>query len=47
LPQTLNVICDAGTAFDGMHVYQIAESRIDKIDPATGAIRRTIESNRL
>ena len=43
---TLNVICDAGTAFDGTYLYQIAESRIDKIDPATGAIRRTIESNR-
>jgi hypothetical protein len=25
--------CDAGTAFDGTHLYQIAETRIDKIDP--------------
>src|SRR4249920_1567363 len=24
---------DAGTAFDGTHLYQIAEARIDKIDP--------------
>jgi len=33
---TLDHPCDAGTAFDGKHLYQIAESRIDKIDPATG-----------
>ena len=26
---------DAGTAFDGKYLYQIAEARIDKIDPAT------------
>ena len=26
--RTLNVVCDAGTAFDGTHLYQIAESRI-------------------
>ena len=36
------VACDAGTAFDGKHLYQIAESRIDKIDPATGTIVGTI-----
>ena len=29
---------DAGTAFDGTHLYQIAEARIDKIDPATGQV---------
>jgi outer membrane protein assembly factor BamB len=34
--------CDAGTAFDGRHLYQIAESRIDKIDPATGAVVATL-----
>ena len=28
--------CDAGTAWDGRHLYQIAESRIDKIDPVSG-----------
>jgi glutamine cyclotransferase len=44
--RTLPCACDAGTAFDGTHFYQIAEARIDKIDPATGAILRTIESNR-
>ena len=33
---------DAGTAFDGKYLYQIAESRIDKIDPATGSVVATI-----
>ena len=44
--KALDRTCDAGTAFDGTHLYQIAEARIDKIDPATGAVRRTIECNR-
>ena len=34
--------CDAGTAFDGKHLYQIAEARIDKIDPATGQVLASI-----
>jgi hypothetical protein len=34
--------CDAGTAFDGKHLYQIAETRIDKIDPATGKVLASI-----
>jgi glutamine cyclotransferase len=33
---------DAGTAFDGKYLYQIAEARIDKIDPATGAVVASI-----
>jgi streptogramin lyase len=33
---------DAGTAFDGKHLYQIAEARIDKIDPATGDVVKSI-----
>ena len=33
---------DAGTAFDGTHLYQIAEARIDKIDPVTGDIVASI-----
>ena len=33
---------DAGTAFDGTHLYQIAETRIDKIDPATGKVVASI-----
>ena len=40
--RTLNVVCDAGTAFDGTHLYQIAEARIDKIDPATGQVLASI-----
>lgn len=40
--RTLAVVCDAGTAFDGTHLYQIAEARIDKIDPATGRVVHTI-----
>jgi glutamine cyclotransferase len=39
---TLDVGCDAGTAFDGRHLYQIAEARIDKIDPASGTVVATI-----
>ncbi|MCC2675989.1 MAG: hypothetical protein K0R58_2936 [Ramlibacter sp.] len=38
----IDMACDAGTAFDGKHLYQIAESRIDKIDPATGKVVATI-----
>jgi len=38
LARTLERASDAGTAFDGTHLYQIAEARIDKIDPATGAV---------
>lgn len=40
--RTLDCTSDAGTAFDGTHLYQIAESRIDKIDPATGSVVASI-----
>jgi len=40
--QELHVACDAGTAFDGTHLYQLAEARIDKIDPATGEVVASI-----
>ena len=40
--RTLDHACDAGTAFDGTYLYQIAESRIDKIDPATGRVLASI-----
>ena len=40
--RTLDVSCDAGTAFDGKHLYQITDDRILKIDPASGAILSTI-----
>lgn len=40
--RALDVACDAGTAFDGRHLFQIADDRILKIDPATGAVVSTI-----
>ena len=33
---------NAGTAFDGEHLFQIAENRIQKIDPKTGRVLSTI-----
>lgn len=35
---------DAGTAFDGRYLYQVAEARIDKIDPASGEVVSSIPS---
>jgi outer membrane protein assembly factor BamB len=40
--RTLDRAGDAGTAFDGTHLYQIAEARIDKIDPLTGDVVASI-----
>jgi glutamine cyclotransferase len=40
--RTLERACDAGTAFDGKYLYQIAEARIDKIDPASGDVVASI-----
>lgn len=40
--RTLDRACDAGTAFDGTYLYQIAEARIDKIDPVTGRVVASI-----
>ena len=42
LERTLDRAGDAGTAFDGTYLYQIAEARIDKIDPATGNVVASI-----
>ena len=42
IERTLDRAGDAGTAFDGTHLYQIAEARIDKIDPATGEVVASI-----
>ncbi len=42
LARTLECAGDAGTAFDGTHLYQIVEGRIDKIDPATGDVVASI-----
>jgi glutamine cyclotransferase len=40
--RTLARACDAGTAFDGTYLYQIAQARIDKIDPVTGDVVASI-----
>jgi len=40
--RALERTCDAGTAFDGTYLYQIAEQRIDKIDPANGKVVASI-----
>jgi DNA-binding beta-propeller fold protein YncE len=42
IARTIDRPCDAGTAFDGKYFYQLAESRIDKIDPASGAVVASI-----
>ena len=42
LVRTIDVPAHAGTAFDGRHLYQIAEDRIQKIDPKTGRVLATI-----
>ena len=36
--RSIDVAAHAGTAFDGKHLFQIAESRIQKIDPKTGRV---------
>jgi glutamine cyclotransferase len=40
--RTLELACDAGSAFDGTHLYQLAEARIDKVDPVSGKIVASI-----
>jgi glutamine cyclotransferase len=40
--RTLERVGDAGSAFDGKYLYQIAEARIDKIDPASGQVLASI-----
>lgn len=38
----IDVAADAGTAFDGRHLFQIAADRIHRIDPGTGEVLATI-----
>ena len=40
--RSIDVAAHAGTAFDGHYLFQIAESRIQKIDPGTGRVLSTI-----
>src|SRR3546814_6637476 len=42
--RSLAVTAHAGTAFDGKHLFQIAEKCIQKIDPETGEVLATIPS---
>jgi len=42
LSQTIDRACDAGTAFDGAYLYQIAEDRIYKIDPYNNKVIASI-----
>jgi glutamine cyclotransferase len=39
---TLDIAAHAGTAFDGKHLFQIAENQILKVDPETGRVLATI-----
>lgn len=40
--RSIDVAADAGTAFDGQYLFQIAEDRIQKIDPKSGRVLATI-----
>lgn len=40
--RAIEMAAHAGTAFDGRHLFQIAESRILKIEPETGRVIATI-----
>jgi len=40
--RSMDVAAHAGTAFDGKHLYQIGEARIQKIDPTSGRVLATI-----
>jgi outer membrane protein assembly factor BamB len=40
--RTLDIPAYAGTAFDGRHLYQIADGRIQKVDPQTGQVLSSI-----
>jgi len=41
-PRSLDIAANAGTAFDGTHLYQIADGNIQKVDPETGKVLSTI-----
>ncbi|NYT86324.1 PQQ-binding-like beta-propeller repeat protein [Pollutimonas harenae] len=44
--RSLDVSANAGTAFDGTHIFQIADGRIQKINPQTGEVLSTIPTPR-
>src|SRR5215470_2643447 len=42
--RSLDVAGHAGSAFDGEHLFQLVEDRIQKVDPKTGRVLATIPS---
>ena len=42
MERSIDVAAHAGTAFDGQHLFQIADNRIQKIDAKTGRVLATI-----
>lgn len=42
IERELEVPAEAGTAFDGKHLYQIGEDKIRKVDPKTGRVVATL-----
>jgi glutamine cyclotransferase len=42
IERSIDVAAHAGTAFDGQHLFQIAENHIQTIDPTTGRVLATI-----
>lgn len=42
MENAIDMAANAGTAYDGRHLYQIVETTIQKIDPADGKVLRTI-----
>ena len=42
IERSIDVSAHAGTAFDGQHLYQLADDRIQKIDAKTGRVVATI-----
>ena len=40
--RSIDVAAQAGTAFDGRHLFQLAGGRIQKVDPETGRVVATI-----
>ncbi|MEQ9503306.1 MAG: glutamine cyclotransferase [Deltaproteobacteria bacterium] len=42
--QRLDILADAGTAFDGTHLYQLVDSSIQKILPSSGEVIATLPS---
>jgi glutamine cyclotransferase len=44
IERSIEVAAHAGTAFDGRHLFQIAEKCIQKVDPRTGVVLATLPS---